>query len=438
MNDISGTDVQELLPLQKEAVDFIERNFKRGVNSLCATGVGSGKTRIACEVIRKHLAEQKGYALVCCPTSTLIHSAWEKTLESLSMKGRILADKEFPMNIRRSEGCFNPIQGMTYLITYKMLVSNTGRYVNATFFKNKPPSLIVFDEMHCLSNNTVAEKLSRTHIAGIHAQRKLGLTATPMVNETEELACAAGILNGGNTSIDTGFLFFRDSKYTSTECRQLIVRLPLSADEYDTMNRINEKISNEFARISVSQSLLVTGKGKHDCHTYICKDGKTKARALQAILRKIPAMDKIIVFDRQKEILNHLYSQPWILKYNPVIYHGGLPKKKQKQHYDDFIKNPCKRLFLATEQIAGEGLDLQVANQVIILSYGWTPKDIIQMTGRVKRLGQEKDVFIYILETRPSSKSTRLIEESQLDTILDKHENADIKREKLHLTGGEG
>ena len=33
-----------------------------------------------------------------------------------------------------------------------------------------------------------------------------------------------------------------------------------------------------------------------------------------------------------------------------------------------------------------------------MLSFGWTPKDIIQTAGRIKRLGQKKDVFIYILK----------------------------------------
>lgn len=422
MDDASSSNVPELLDIQKEALEFIERNFKRGVNTLCATGVGSGKTRIACEVIKRHLTEQKGYILVCCPSVTLIYSPWEETLSSLGMKTRILSDKEFHSNIRRGSHCFNPINRMTYLITYKMLISNTKQSFNTIFFKNKPPSLIVFDEMHFLSNNANTDKVSREHIAGIPAQRKLGLTATPMVNETAELACAAGILNGTSANDDSGFLFSRKKTYDLTECRQCIIGLPLSTDEYDTLNEIVRKIPNEFARMSISQKLLVTGSGKYDCNTYICEDGKTKSRALQEILCKIPKSDKIIVFDRQKEILNHLYRQQWMKGYNPVMYHGGLPDKKQHKNYEEFINNPDARIMLATEQIAGEGLNLQAANHIIILSYGWTPKDIIQMSGRVKRLGQKKDVFIYILKAKDSGQDEVLIEDDQLSTIKSKHE----------------
>ena len=108
--------------------------------------------------------------------------------------------------------------------------------------------------------------------------------------------------------------------------------------------------------------------------------------------------------------------------YNPVMYHGGLPDKKQHKNYEEFINNPDARIMLATEQIAGEGLNLQAANHIIILSYGWTPKDIIQISGRVKRLGQKKDVFIYILKAKASGQDEVLIEDDQLSTIKSKHE----------------
>jgi len=62
-----------------------------------------------------------------------------------------------------------------------------------------------------------------------------------------------------------------------------------------------------------------------------------------------------------------------------------------------FNKWPEYRVLLTTRQEGGEGLNLQAANHLILINCWYTAKDIIQILGRIKRKGQMKPVYAYIL-----------------------------------------
>jgi hypothetical protein len=52
---------------------------------------------------------------------------------------------------------------------------------------------------------------------------------------------------------------------------------------------------------------------------------------------------------------------------------------------------------LATRQEGGEGLNLQNANHLVLMNCWFTAKDVIQTFGRIKRKGQRKPVYAYLL-----------------------------------------
>jgi len=80
----------------------------------------------------------------------------------------------------------------------------------------------------------------------------------------------------------------------------------------------------------------------------------------------------------------------------PVLYVGGKESDNRKK-LNYFESRPECRAFLTTRQKGGEGLNLQVANHLILLNYWYTVKDIIQILGRIKRKGQKKPIHFYIL-----------------------------------------
>ena len=56
------------------------------------------------------------------------------------------------------------------------------------------------------------------------------------------------------------------------------------------------------------------------------------------------------------------------------------------------------QVLIATEA-GGEGINLQFCNTIINFDLPWNPMRLEQRIGRVHRLGQEKDVFIYNFAT---------------------------------------
>ncbi len=404
----SDNNLPPLRSQQSDAINFIQNNFDSNINTLCAMGVGTGKTRVACEVIRNHIENTDGYVLVCCPNVALIYTPWIETLEKMNLKTRHLSDVEFRSNIFGIKKVFNAIPKYIYLITYKMLISESYEIENYVFFKNNPPSMIVFDEMHYLSNNppttkdddsdeSVNTKQSRIAALSINAKKKLGLTATPIVNRHEELMSACEILNG--RSIDSKvFVFEADSNYDLTKVNQFFVEIPFSDDEYESLKGLAFLLNdNMLPEKPLSQKLLICKRCNFRGVNITLKHS-SKNIVLRTILEHIPKNDKILIFDEIRASLDYLSKKEWMKEFHPIVYHGGISKRLQKKLYEQFLEKPKHRVFMATRQIAGEGLNLQIANHIIMLSFGWTPKDIIQTAGRIKRIGQKKDVFIYILK----------------------------------------
>lgn len=147
------TDLPELKAIQQESIKQIMTNFEKKLNSLCVTGVGSGKTRIACEVIRNILTSKteigKQYVLVLAPTKDILEDEWKKTLTAMELPYVILDRTTFKSNILPQKKKFNATSGTVYLCSYKMLISSSyQRIPNSVFFTNSIPSLIVMDEMH--------------------------------------------------------------------------------------------------------------------------------------------------------------------------------------------------------------------------------------------------------------------------------------------------
>ena len=397
---------------QKEAVEFIEKNFLNDINSLCAMGVGTGKTRVACEVIKNHIKSSDGYVLVCCPNVTLIQAPWAETLNNMGIKPRYLSDIEFEKNILERKKKFNHIPKKVYLITYKLLISESYGIENSVYFKNNPPSMIIFDEMHYLSNNPARKqvdssdadeaedkKKSRIAVSSIRAERRLGLTATPIVNRSDELKSAYELLNQGNNAGTEKFIFEKNIPYSGTIVKQFFIEIPFSKEEYETLDSLKFWLDgNILAESPLSQKLLVCKVCTVKNAKFTIKNHSSKNIVLKTILEHIPKTDKVLIFDEIRASLDYLSRRRWMEKYNPIVYHGGVGKSLQNKLYEQFLTNNEYRVFMTTRQIAGEGLNLQVANHIIMLSFGWTPKDIIQTAGRIKRLGQKKDVFIYIIK----------------------------------------
>ena len=189
---------EEMPPLetyQDEALKHIFSSWGKKINTLCALDVGMGKTRVACEALSRLFElnapiRLQGYALVCCPTTGIRDTIWIKTLKDLHLETLILEGEEFrELKMERGKRLFIPDLTVC-LITYANIIDNID------YFINTPPNFIIFDEYHILTNNALrSDQQYREAIMKLPIRLRLGLTATPFVNDEMESVLAYGLLN---------------------------------------------------------------------------------------------------------------------------------------------------------------------------------------------------------------------------------------------------
>jgi len=102
--------------------------------------------------------------------------------------------------------------------------------------------------------------------------------------------------------------------------------------------------------------------------------------------------DKVIVFTEYRDTLEYLKEK--LNDLNPLTICGA-NRDEWESILADFERED-RNLLIATD-VASEGLNLQIANVVVNYEPPWTPIRLEQRIGRVWRLGQEKEVYIYNL-----------------------------------------
>jgi len=404
---------------QEEAIKYIKENWRKEINTLCALDVGMGKTRVACEILSSILAidaeeRLRGYALVCCPNTGLIETIWTETINNFNLKKIILAGDELKRIKLDSKNTFSIPPLTVCFITYLNLIK--GDIIK--YLVNKPPTLIIFDEYHTLTNNS--QKKNQQYRNAIHKLPKwlrLGLTATPFVNNEMESVLAYGFLNDVelidrfySSDIEQKkiitkdikekhFLFIKENQYNLTKSTDSLISIPMDKEHYQKYLSVKEKyksnhmkLFNQVGRLTISPSLL---EDAYKLEIYQ-KNETGKIKAIRSIISHLPQGDKIVICDNYTNTLEYIMKLDCIRTLKPVLYIGG-NKSNNKKSIESFNNKPEYRVLLTTRQEGGEGVNLQIANHLILLNCWYTAKDIIQILGRVKRKGQKKPVYTYIL-----------------------------------------
>ncbi|PYZ94328.1 ATP-dependent helicase [Salipaludibacillus keqinensis] len=119
-----------------------------------------------------------------------------------------------------------------------------------------------------------------------------------------------------------------------------------------------------------------------------------KAEKVLELIQQWKEDEKVVIFTEYRA--TQLYLQ-WFLAQNgirSVPFRGGF-KRSKKDWMKQLFKNQVQVL-IATEA-GGEGINLQFCHRIINYDLPWNPMRIEQRIGRIHRLGQESDVYIYHL-----------------------------------------
>ncbi|MBE9146143.1 helicase-related protein [Planktothrix mougeotii] len=101
---------------------------------------------------------------------------------------------------------------------------------------------------------------------------------------------------------------------------------------------------------------------------------------------------KLLIFTEHRDTLEYLKRNLNQWGYSTCEIHGGMNVLQRKDAQKDFKSN--KQICLATEA-AGEGINLQFCRLMINYDIPWNPNRLEQRMGRIHRIGQEHEVYIF-------------------------------------------
>lgn len=406
--------------------------------AILADEVGLGKTIEAGLILKEYML--RGLvkkALVLVPASLVLQ--WTREL-----------------NEKFSIGAFAQRNEWSWT-TYDVLVSSidtTKRDPHRSIVLEQDWDLVIVDEAHKLKNRKTK---NWELINQLRKKYLLLLTATPIQNDLKELYNLINLLKPGQLGsaqqFTASFIEQKRKPKNPAELRealsQVMIRnkrseggiyftkrnvtsipLDLSEQERELYEAVSSFVKEEYLKRRAEKGNvlpLITLQREISSSPYAAlptldkmyKDPKmpdllkTRIEHLYQMCESIPlgeytkgktvidlvkkTDEKVIVFTEYRasqEYLMYMLEQAGI---RSIPFRGGFGRGKKDWMKDLFEKRA--QVMVATEA-GGEGINLQFCNHVINFDLPWNPMRIEQRIGRVHRLGQTRDVYIYNMATR--------------------------------------
>lgn len=315
------------------------------------------------------------------------------------------------------------------LTTYESL------YINHITLGKVPVEMMVCDEVQKAKNSSTQVGYA---IKTQNAKFKIACTATPIENSTEDLwnimdFCKPGLLGtqkqfkglikqNRSDEVDEKNNFEKDMR---TRLGGFVVRrekktvfdkgeLPekrIFIDRITASKLETEYIEDALDQRALGESPLVTvGHLIRICsHPYMYKmesnseikkviRDSSKMTYLKGILDEIKKrQEKVLVFADLHKIQDFIVEavQFWY-GITPSVINGNTTDRKREQALDTFKSKKGFNIIILSTEVAGVGLTITEANNVIHYLRKWNPAKENQATDRVYRIGQDKDVNVYI------------------------------------------
>ncbi|KAM8852391.1 lymphoid-specific helicase [Synchiropus picturatus] len=108
---------------------------------------------------------------------------------------------------------------------------------------------------------------------------------------------------------------------------------------------------------------------------------------------------KVLIFSQMTSILDILMDYCFLRGYQYSRLDGSMSYADRDENMTKFSKDPEVFLFLLSTRAGGLGINLTVADTVIIFDSDWNPQADLQAQDRCHRIGQTKPVVVYRLVT---------------------------------------
>jgi SNF2 family DNA or RNA helicase len=120
------------------------------------------------------------------------------------------------------------------------------------------------------------------------------------------------------------------------------------------------------------------------------QDQSAKVDRLLELLGEFPG--KLVIFTQFRATHDMLRSRLSQAGHQVAVFHGGLSRLEREAAIEHFRESA--RLLICTES-GSEGRNLQFAHGVCNFDLPWNPMKIEQRIGRLSRIGQKRDVYVF-------------------------------------------
>jgi SNF2 family DNA or RNA helicase len=426
---------------QIETVKRVLKHFRGRV--LLADEVGLGKTIEACVLLKEYLLRGLVERVLILTPAALV-SQWREELAS-----------KFSLSFVTTESGAYRTEADAFWHENRCIVAslNVAKAPgHMEILQQIPYDLIIVDEAHHLKN-----RATRNYqlVNGLKSKFIFLLTATPVQNDIMELYQLVTLLRPGTLTTPTAFRrqFVTKGKAMAIQNRERLrallgevmirntrsltdIRLPRRYastlivepdpgekalyDAISTLVKAQYGEKNGLDRFTANTLLMEAGSSPaavkatvgrllarkrlsaqaeqvlHEC--VVLADSIGVSRKAHRLLELLKSQgDKKLVFTHFQESLSSLATLLTREHIPFVLFHGGLSGGEKDEAVRRFRADVP--VLLATES-GGEGRNLQFCNTMINFDLPWNPLQIEQRIGRIHRIGQTREVFIFNLANR--------------------------------------
>lgn len=184
----------------------------------------------------------------------------------------------------------------------------------------------------------------------------------------------------------------QEGLYEMTADRREAIELEIAGSE--TANTKKELLMEEI------DTLCVLEQQAYDvCHSNVDRKWEKLRELWKEELPSIGKSNKLIVFTEWKDTIQYLEKKLTELFQDPnavITYRGGLKESDREKRIKCFRDDPNVRVMVANDA-AGEGLNLQFVHMMVNYDLPWNPNRLEQRFGRIHRIGQTEDCYMWNL-----------------------------------------